>query len=316
EEDVDTIETGSRLGMFLVLTARPKEGLEYLEKAKEVCLKIKGPKDPFYTPQVLLQYGRALEAIGRPEQALQSISEAVENRRKNRPGTGYLAQMLEDQALVLTELGQYEEADKLLRESEHIHNQVGQKLDINYFAPCVKLALAKGDLDGANALLDHNFGAPSESAELSGPSLSNLEARSEIAVRRGDGKSAIALAHRISAAIESSRQQVYFGGFYSRALLNEAEGRLLQRDGAGTMPLIQRAAQRQVEMSDPTSPTLARTAALLGWAYLESGDRKRAAESLAKAKAILRAHPQLSDRYALTVRELSERMALANHRLQ
>ena len=50
EEDVDTIETGSRLGMFLVLTSRPKQALEYLEKAKVICLKIKGPKGSFLYP--------------------------------------------------------------------------------------------------------------------------------------------------------------------------------------------------------------------------------------------------------------------------
>ena len=36
DEDVDTIQTEARLGMFLVLTSRPKEALGYLQKAKEL----------------------------------------------------------------------------------------------------------------------------------------------------------------------------------------------------------------------------------------------------------------------------------------
>jgi len=101
DQDVDTLETESRLGTFLVSTSRPKQALPYLEKAKNACLKTKGPDDPFYTPQMLLQNGMALETIGLPEQALRFVSDAVENRRKNRPGTQYLGQMLESQASVL-----------------------------------------------------------------------------------------------------------------------------------------------------------------------------------------------------------------------
>jgi eukaryotic-like serine/threonine-protein kinase len=51
DQDVDTIETESRLGTFLTLTSRPRQALPYLEKAKDVCLRTKGADDPFYTPQ-------------------------------------------------------------------------------------------------------------------------------------------------------------------------------------------------------------------------------------------------------------------------
>jgi tetratricopeptide (TPR) repeat protein len=73
EEDVDTLETESRLGMFLVHTGRSREALPYLQKAKDNCVKARGAGDPFYTPQMLLEYGMSLNANGRPEEALQYV---------------------------------------------------------------------------------------------------------------------------------------------------------------------------------------------------------------------------------------------------
>ena len=309
DEDVDTIQTEARFGMFLVLTSRPKEALAYLEKAKQVCLKTKGAEDPFYTPQVLLQYGMALEANGRPEEALRSISEAVANRRRNRPGTRYLAQMIEDQALALIELGRYAEAEKLLNESQQIHTKVGNKLDINYLTPRLKLALAKGDLDDAAALLDRHFGAIPDSVSLSGTFMSNLENRAELALLRNNGKLAIAIAHRMAEAIDSNHQQLYLGSWQIRAMLEEGEGRLLEHDPSGALPLLDQAIQREAKMLDPSSPALAKADALLGIAFLDLGDRNKAEELFSKARSIVRAHQELSDRYLRPVRELGQRLA-------
>ena len=217
--------------------------------------------------------------------------------------------MIEDQALVLTELGRYAEAEKLLDESEQIHTKVGEKVDVNYFSPRLRLAQAKGDLESMNALLDRYYGSPSESAGLSGSYLSNMENRAELALLRKDGKSAIAIARGLTSAIDSSHQQLYLAGWQAKALLQEAEGRLLEHDASGALPLIQRAAQREADMLDPSSPALAQTDALMGIAYLELGDRNKSAELLAKSKAILRGHPELNDRYLRHTRELSERLA-------
>ena len=307
-EDVDTIETESRLGTFLMLTSRPKDALPYLENATRVCLKTKGAEDPFYTPQMLLQYGRGLHANGRPEEALRSISQAVQNRRKNRPGTRYLAQMIEDQALVLIDLGHYLEADRLLRESEQIHNKVGQKLDINYETPRLKLALSKGDLENASALLDRFYGPLPESLALSGSLLSNMENRTELALLRNDGKSAIVIAHRLAGLIESTHQQLYLATWLVRAMVDEGEGRLLEHDAAGALPLLEKAAGREEEMLDPSSPPLAQTDALLGIAYLDSGDRDKAEKLYSKARSIVRQHSELNDRYLKPVRELGRRL--------
>jgi len=310
DEDVDAIQTGSRLGMFLALTSRPKEALTFLEHAKDICLKTKGPDDPFYTPQVFLQYGMALEMAGRPEEALRYISDAVANRRKNRPGTRYLAQMMEDQALVLVDLGRYREAQQLLRESEQIHTKVGVKLNANYLAPRLRLAFAQGELDEAGALLDRYYGLLPDSAALGGTFLSNLENRTQLALRRKDGKSAIALSHQLASAIESSHQQLYLSTWEMRAMLAEGQGRLLVDDPSGALPLFEQALRREEELLDPSSPSLGNATALLGIAHLDLGDRKLAVEFLKKAQSTFRSHPRLSDLYRGPVEELEKRLAV------
>ncbi|HEX5324083.1 MAG TPA: protein kinase, partial [Capsulimonadaceae bacterium] len=177
DDGVDMLESESRLGTFLYTTSRLREGLTYLERAKNACLKTKGPADPFYTPQMLLQYGMALEAYGQPEESLRNVSDAVANRRRNRPGTRYLGQMIEDQALVLAELGRYQESQRLVDEASAIKAKIDQTRDINHMAARLKLDFMQGDAEEARKAIDSFYGPVPESAPLSALLLRNLEAR-------------------------------------------------------------------------------------------------------------------------------------------
>jgi serine/threonine-protein kinase len=297
ENDVDTLETESRLGTFLAASSRMREALPYLETAKDACLKTKGPDDPFYTPQMLLEYGNALAALGRPEDALRYISDAVENRRRNRPGTMYLGQMLENRGSVLTDLGHYDEAAHLFEEANEIRNKIGQRQDVKYAAPRLKLALATGAADTADDFITRFYGPVEETAPLSIALLRNLAARSELALLRGDSKTAIAHAHRLAVRSAPKQQEVYLRSWQVIARVLEARGSLMGHDAASALPLLQQATQLQSEMLDPASPACAESEALLGIAYFYSGDRDRAREQLARARSILRVHPELGERY-------------------
>src|SRR5262249_32283925 len=151
-----------------------------------------------------LVYGNALATIGRPEEGLPYISAAVQNRRRNRPGTRYLGQMLEEQALVLIDLGRYNEAERLFHEADEIRDKIGQKPDAKYAAPRLKLALATSNTDRANDLIERFYGSVSDAASLTIDLLRNLAARAELALLRNDGRTAAQLAHRLSGQIESS----------------------------------------------------------------------------------------------------------------
>ena len=309
DQDVDTLETESRLGTFLVSTSRPRLALPFLEKAKDDCLKTKGPDDPFYTPQMLLQYGSALQAVGRPGEALRYISDAVENRRKNRPGTRYLAQMLQNQASVLIELGRYRNARQLLEEAGQIRAKVGQKEDRSYMAPRIKLALAEGNVGEATGLIERFYGPVPDSAPVSIRLLQNMQARAELALLANDGEKAISTAHRLAEVIQSSHQEIYLRTWQSAAELVEGEGRLMEKDPPSALALFQQAIQNQSEMLEPSAPTRIQTQALLGIAYFDLGDRAKARDVLTQARAMLQKHPELSDRYLRPVHVLAARLA-------
>jgi tetratricopeptide (TPR) repeat protein len=313
DEDIDTLETESRLGTFLATTSRPREALSYLQKAKDVCLKVKGPGDPFYTPQMLLQYGMALQADGQPAKALEFISQAVKNRRRNRPGTAYLGQMLEDQALVLIELGHYQKAGELLDEALAIRNKVRRKIDMNYTTPRIALALALGKPDEANALLNRYFGAvPDSRAPLSLAFLKNLETRAEIALLKNDGKTAITMARREADTIASSPSQPYLKTWQASAMLYEGEGYLLEHDSAKAVPLLERARDAEVELFDANSPDLAVAKAVLGTAYADLGNRVNAKNLLFESQSILRTHKELGEPYRQPTREFANRLVIVS----
>ena len=308
EEDVDTMETESRLGTFLVLTSRSREALPYLQKTKDICLRTKGPNDPFYTPQMLLQYGMALHANGRPEEALEYVSQAVENRRRNRPGTRYLGQMLENEALVLIELGQYRKAEQLLGEAAAIRKAVGKKFENNYLTPNIRLALAVGRLDEAADLIERYYGAVPEHAPLSLAFLNNLETRAEMALFRNDGRTAVTMAGRAADAIAASPAQAYLKVQLADAMLEEGRGYLLEHDPVKARPLLENAVQSDAEMLDNNSPELAVAQATLGSCYLDLGDRQKAKDSLSKSQSILQVHKELGEPYKRPALELARRL--------
>jgi tetratricopeptide (TPR) repeat protein len=177
--------------------------------------------------------------------------------------------MLEAQALVLTELGRYPAAQQALQEAAGIHANVGEKLTYDYLIYRLKLALA---------------------------------------LLRNDGKAAISIAHRLSDVIAASHLQLYFRSWQINALLEEGQGRLLEHDPGGAIPLLQRAMQLESAILDPTSPARAQSVALLGIGYLESGDRSKALELLSQARSIAHTHPELSVRYLRPIHELAERL--------
>ena len=312
DEDVDTIETESRLGTFFVLTSRPREALPLLERAKDVVLKTKGAGDPFYTPQMLLQYGMALEANGRPEEALDYISKAVENRRRNRPGTRFLGQMLEDQALVLIELGGYQKAEEALAEAAVIRTKVGKKMEMNYLVPRIRLALALGKPEEAADLTERYYGAVADAAPLSLEFLKNLESRAEIALLKNNGQLAIAMAGRVVDAIAASPAKPYLAVRQARAMVTEGEGYLLEREPAKALPLLERALEIDADRLDSNSPEAAVAQATLGKCYLDLGKRQKAKSLLAASLSILRAHKHLGEPYRRPAMDLTKRLT-ADH---
>jgi serine/threonine protein kinase len=309
EEHLDSVETESRLGMFLGRTSRFHEALAHLRHATTVCLKIKGPADPFVTPAVLIQYGETLDYAGRFEEGLAAVSQAVDNRRKNRPGTRYLGQMLAAQALLLAHTGQKDAARQALLEAAAIGRKVGFVLDSDYFWAQIELALSSDQPEDALPFIEKGYGPLPKDAPLTGELLKNLYFRAELALLENEPATAASLAMRGLDLLASSPVRKYLTVWEARYSLEEGQARLLQHDSARAMPSLQRAVDMAVAMYDPVSPDIAIAKAALASAYLDSGDQRKAAELCAQAEGIRGMHQQLAEVYERPLRILSQRLA-------
>lgn len=308
DAEVDTLEVESRLGNFLAGSSRSREGRQYLAKAKNDCIQARGADDPFYTPQMLMQYGMAVELIGRPEEALEAITEAVENRRKNRPGTRYLGQMLEDQAFVLTELGRYPKAEQLLAEAAEIRKKVDRRMDGNFLIARIRLSLAQGHTKEADEWIHRYMEPVPQQSSISVEAFRNLEMRAKSALAKNDGHTAVQMSERILEIMERGRLEEHLKARQIRALAEAGRGYLQMQNAAKAQPLLEKAVESGIEMHDPNSPELATAEASLGMAYLRLNDRSHARALLARAQARLASHKELSDMYKQPVRELAEQI--------
>ena len=304
DEHVDTAETEARLGQFLSLTSQHAEALRHLKRSLDVCLKLKGPDDPFYTPHVLQRYGEALVNSGQFEDGLAAIALVAENQRKNRPGTRYVGQILTSQASVLADLGEYEKARVCLDEAAAIAKKVGFKLASDYAASRLKLAFDLKKPDEASTIIESFYGPLADGTSLSLDLLRNLTARTQLALTRNDAEDALRLATGLSRLITESPNRKYLKLWEERAALAEGNAYLLQHRASNALPSLRHAIQLDQEMYNSESADLIPSRVALAAAYLQTGNRAQAAKLLALAESVHKIHPHLGERFEAPLREL------------
>jgi serine/threonine-protein kinase len=308
EDHVDTLETELRLGQFLFATSRIKEGLHFLEHAKDSALRTRGPDDAFYTPQMLLEYGWALLRSGRLEEGLAYISQAVENRRKNRPGTRYLGQMLEDQARAFLDLGREAQARKTLDEAETIGRQVSAPPNYVGLEDRVRLLVSAGDAEAAANAIRTYEGSMPKSTGLSMESLNVALLKSEIALVRGDAAEAVRLAAEVSETLRTGPAASVMGTMVARAALSQGRAALILQRPTEALPLLKQAVELRRELLDAASPALADAQVALAMCDLHLGERAQASALFARAKAIQEAHRELSREFRAPLQQLDQRL--------
>jgi eukaryotic-like serine/threonine-protein kinase len=311
EDHVDTLETQLRLGAFLAATSRTPEGLQHIEHARDIMLRIRGDADPFYAPQVLLVYGTALADAGRLEDGLEYISKAVANRRKNRPGTRYLGQMLEQQAAVLIQLGRYAEAEHLTDEADLIAKKVNAPPTYLGAWDRAWLLVVAGRASEAESALEAFHPSAPETDAASLDSLRLLTAKAEIALARGDADTTARLAEQADRAISGLAARAYLKHVEARAALAEGRAELIRRHPNEALPLLQRSVDLRESILDPSSALLAEAQIALADCYLDLGDPNRARELADRAKKAMGSHVELGKQYTAPLHQLEERL---NHR--
>ena len=308
ENHTDTLETELRLGQFLFATSRVKEGLRFLEHAKDSTLRTRGPEDAFYTPQMLLEYGWALLRSGRLEEGLGYISQAIENRRKNRPGTRFLGQMLEDQTRAFLDLGREAQARKTLDEAEAIARQVSAPPNYVRLEDRVRVLVLAGDAEAASSAIRTYEGTMPKRSGLSLESLNLALLKSEITLVRGDAAEAVRLAADVSATLNAGPAASVMRTMEARAALSQGRGALTLQRPAEALPLLKRAVELRTEVLDAASPALADAQVALAMCAFDLGDRDQASALFARARAIQAAHRELGREFREPLRQLDQRL--------
>jgi serine/threonine protein kinase len=306
---VDAMETEARLGEFLSATSQYTEGVSHLSNALSVCLKLRGPDDSFFTPHILLLYGQALADSGHFEEGLGSISKAVENRRKNRPGTRYLGQMLVAQASALADLGEYQKAKLALDETEALSKQAGFKLTSAYAAARLKLAFDLHKPEEAVTVIESFYGPAPATASAAADQLDNLTARAKLALSANRPEEALRLATRVSDAIAASPYRRYLRKWEARASLAQGSACLQLRRSQPALDFLTRADRLARDIYDTTSAELIPARATLGLAFWQAGNHQEAMKLLLQADSLRNSHPRLGERFSGPLRELRQNVA-------
>lgn len=232
----------------------------------------------------------------------------MENRRKNRPGTRYLAQMFEQQASILLELGRYADAQRLMDEADVINKKVSYPTPYIVADDRARLLIATGRVNDADSALNAFHPSAPAPGAMALDALKVLASRAEIALARGDGESAARLSAQVVQEISGSAQRDYLKALEARAALVEGRADLLRLHPSEALPLLQRAVELRQSMLDPISPALAAAQIALAECYLKLGDSEKAIALSSAAKKALASHRKLGSQYLRPLQDLEKRL--------
>jgi serine/threonine-protein kinase len=308
EDHIDTLETELRLGAFLGATSRTAEGLEHIERAKQILVRTRGAADPFFAPQVFLEYGRALANTGRWEEGLVYVLQAVENRRKNRPGTRYLAQMLILQASIQIDLGRYGEARRVLDEADDIAKRVNYPTTYMGADERARLLIATGRAGEADSALDTFHPPTPVPGALELDSWRVHVSKAENALARGDNEVAAQLAAKVLRELSATSARDYVKWLEARAAFVQGRADLQFGHPGDALPLLLRVVELRQSTVDAGSPVLAMARIGLADCYLDLGDSAKAIDLAGAAKKALGSHRELGAQYLGPLQNLEKRL--------
>lgn len=314
ERHVDTLQTGMRLGRILFDTGRMREGMSLLDASRRLALDIRGPDDPFHTPQIMLDFGFAQARSGLIEQGLANMQLAVANRRANRPGTIYLATMLDQASFALIEMGRFDEAKADLDEADAIRMKSGAQAGTDPFRYNVenriRMALAQGQPEAARMLLKDYYVDTDESQGMSLSLVSRSLLDADVDLASGQGASAIRLVEQVRNKIAKAGLTRYSVFQAMRSDLIEAQALLKAAKPAEAEPLLRRTLAMREQLLAPSSPRIAEAQIALAECDLAMGREEEAMRLETAARAIHAQHKELGEQYRGPLQQLERRTAL------
>ena len=312
DDDMYIIQTESRLGQFLCLTSRIKEGLPLLKAARDSVLKISNPDEVWNVPMMLELYAESLRKYGDLEPALTDLSRATAMYHKYQPGTASEIPALESSAAVLLVMGRLAETSEFLKQSEAIRAALKDEstnLNANVTARSDWL-IASGRADEALKILDRFKVMPAET----GVSLSALQVsiqRAKVHLARNDASSAIAELTPTRDQIAGSSQRPYLKIYEADTLLLIGKAGQMMAQNAAARPALERALGLYLEVYDADrSPDVADAEIALAKSLAADGRLDEARSLAQRAKRIQATHPALGSQYRKPLRELEQTLSM------
>lgn len=313
ESHVDTLQTKLRLGRILCGTGRVREGRELLRQARDLALETRGPQDPFHTPQALLEHGFCLARSGRLQQGLADMEAGLADWRESRPGTVYLAHMLESVAGSLVETGRDGRAEELLDEAARVREEAGQARRTPtwnfHVATRIRLQLARGRSDRAEELLKEFVVEDRAGRSTSLSQIARWILAAEVLQAAGDDSGAAARARRVRRTIEAAGVEDYLALQLAEADLVLGRAELRRGSPRAARPWLERALEARTAILLPESVRIAEAQVALAACLQELGHTAEARALIEGARSIHAAHESVAEHYVEGLRSVASVVA-------
>ena len=307
----ETLLTEAKLGSYLRSTARREEGHRWMQTAVAGVGKATGGYTPGYVTAVLAgMRGRALLAEGRLEEAAPLVAAELTDARENFPGSIPLALALRNRIALDTARGHYNDAMTEMAEALEITQSVGGAFALRnrLLLDKGRLLLARGEAASAIEALD-SITAPAYAATLP-LRVYDVNAKTLLAQARlhqGRIEEAIASAQDALEQVVASPLRKYYPLLEADAALRLGQAQRAAGEPRSARANLEHALRLREANDDPKSPWLAEAQVIFADCLIDLGERKQAADLLAKAKAIHAAHDELGAHLAAPVSTLAER---------
>jgi tetratricopeptide (TPR) repeat protein len=314
EIHIDTIQYLASDAHLLMLMGRPAQSLDQYRRANETLAKVlsMGATNEQGAALVLDLYGRDLMLYGRLEESLATFSRAqAQLGRASDSDIARAALLRRDLARLYIDLGRYQDAQRLLGESDAMHRRIDHRAvsDAEEKLPQAALLIAQRRTSELDALIKT---LPDDAGATASPSFDRLrrnDLRATLAMMKNDHHAALNLARADLAQIERSSSRDAYAIFELKA--NQTAGNALRSLGQPTAALsaLNRAVELAERVYDNTqSPGLAEALIDLAHCLLDMKQSEQAIALARKARAIQASHKELGEHYRAALRRLQARL--------
>ena len=308
EDHADVLRARSMLAVVLWSQDRIKEGLELALQAKAAATRVFGDHDPLQMLGILGIVGRIEVAAGDWEAGLADLQAALELARKQQAWP-HAANMLQEIAGVLPELGRADEATAALDELRAIRERIKQPLGSPVALAQARIDLDLGHADKARAMLD-GFEPSRETPSATMVDLARRDLlAAELALQLGDATKAAALAADVGTRLRASALAPHVVSILADSDLHAGRALLSGGDATAARALLARAFDTRAGLYLPQAAKIAEAQLALAECEVALGRRDEAQRLFDEALAIQARHGALAPRYTEPSRRMGHLLA-------